>query len=322
MENYMKIKSAESFDLNEKMYALLNCKNGIVASILRDFMDIDILPYFNNCYIPFREIVAPIDSGDIAGVHFGNAENGVWQELFAVEFSHLKFDDNYIQWLEGVVTYLETKGPLLAPHDGFYDINAADKYQKNHTLHNSFIFGVEKGRFHLADRHIRTTVDSRSFYDSVAATKSSLLGVDQAREYAGDWDILLNDLLVKVRDKLTLKEDLQLVKGCIESIVEDAAVQDGNGKRWKQSHSYIKAVGASRDMTAKVLERCASRAEDGKGLVEVTEMMNHLAKSWNICSALAYKYEITNDSAVLSNLKAKMIDTLTLELGMKIPSFG
>lgn len=305
----------QGFDLSETRYSALNCKNGIIASLLRDFHGLDITPVFSGLYVGFRDIIRPMTNGDIAGAHLGAFEQGVWTRLFAIDWHVQSVAASAGDFVAELSRTLAEVGPVLAPHDGYYDENAADKFQRVHALHNSMIYGIsEDGTgLNIADRHLRVAMPIEAFHRGLTSQGASLLGIRGCRPFEGDWRLEFERMCLTIRERRTVPGDLLFVEDCLSAIrLDGPGAQPG---RWLQAHSYLKAVGASRAYTVDFARAWASRclAAAPRAIEDFVAALGRWAETWILASALAYKFMATGREEVLVRVRENLVRVLAEE---------
>ncbi|MEZ5840834.1 MAG: hypothetical protein R3D02_10560 [Hyphomicrobiales bacterium] len=303
----MKLKEPNDFDLNEVRYSALNCKNGIIASMLRDFQCLDITPVYAGLHVAFADIVAPMTKGDIAGAHLGGFDQSVWAGLFSVDWLSQPVPADVDEFRLVLADTLAAVGPVLAPHDGYYDENAADKYRRVHALHNAMIYGMtdDGTGLHIADRYLRVVMPIEVFHEALVSQGAPLLGIRACKPYQGDWSTLLARLRQTISARLPVRADLDLVGPCLDAIRSDGP--GAPAERWLQAHSYLKAVGASRAFAADLVRALATRGLVSGGDADAfTTAFDRWAEDWNLASALAYKFMAAGQEKTLVRVRERL----------------
>jgi hypothetical protein len=314
------VTTPDDFDLGGADYAALNCKNGIIACMIRDFCSVDITPVYTALHLSLEDVMTPVRRAEIAGGYIGNFDQSVWTSLFSVRWYEKDIPLDVGEFVCELREGLRRVGPFLAPHDGYFDKLAADKFERVHVVHNSMIYGVsdDSSMLRVADRHFRAEMDAGVFHKSLLAQESRLIGVVEASPFQGDWRELALRMLGSMARNPTKTAHRSLVHECVSAVGADGPGADAT--RWKQTYSCLKSVGVSRAFSARLVD---AAQKEGVGLpnasaAELCAQLLRWADEWALVSSMSYKYMSIGRVTYLKRIEARL-DALVQEEACLMP---
>jgi hypothetical protein len=281
-------------DIHDSDYCALNCRAGIVAAILRERWSIDVSPLFFRLAIAASDILGPMERGEIAGATFGAVDDATWAELFGAELVVWR-PSSPEDMLAGLTAAMDRDGMVLAPHDGFHDPLATDKFGVRHMTHNTLFHGVsDDGRLRAADRGHRTLVDPADLWPAMSTELSSFVVVRRARPFDGDWSAEAARGTAELARALA---DRSLAADAAQ--VADSALADRRAplQRWGQTHLFLLGIGRSRALFGRALRSAwdataaapPAGADLPAGLSRLSEALERASEAWAMAGRRLYK---------------------------------
>ncbi|MDR1265298.1 MAG: hypothetical protein LBK42_06980 [Propionibacteriaceae bacterium] len=317
-----------NFDLGGSEYAALNCRNGIIACLIRDFRHVDVTPVYASLHLSLSDVMEPVRRAEIAGGHIGNFGLELWTALFSVRWYKSVVEPDVTEFRHSIANTLRRVGPVLAPHDGYFDETATDKFGRVHMIHNSMIYGASDNGSTLmvADRHFRSEMNLETFHRSLLAQDSSLIGVTAAKPYDGSWQELASSLLRSIAENSTTAAHRDLIPECIAAVNADGP--GTNDARWRQTYSCLKSVGVSRLFSVRLLtaaQRHGARLPEPE-TTQLSTHLSHWADEWSLVSAISYKYMMTGQKSYLTRIANRLNSLIQAEAaemsGLAIATMG
>ncbi len=283
--------TAVELEIHDADYPALNCRAGIIAGILRARWGIDPAPVFLRTAIAGRDVVGPMERGEIAGATLGSLADEVWTELFGVRFEQWH-PSSQREMEQGLNDALERYGMVLSAQDGFWNPGAADKYQRRHMRHNVLVHGRAGADYQVADRSYRTTLDPATLWRCMEEPSTTFVVVTEAAGFTGDPAELLAAGAARLAAAMatTLDEDeIARMSAATAADVEADQVTTGPvttgqveaDQRWQQSHFYLNGIGRSRALFAR-----AATVLNGE---PASAPVEHAAEAWVVAGRLVYK---------------------------------
>jgi hypothetical protein len=272
-------------DLHDTQYSALNCRAGIIAAILRHVHRVDVTPLFAHSAVTSTDTLPGMTAGDIAGLTCGNIPEETWGTLFGATLSTWRPADR-ADMLDSLSTALREDGMVLAPHDGYADPIAADKYRRHHILHNSLIYGrTPDGMLRIADRGHRALIRPEALWPAMDSPLSSFVVVRGARPFAGPWTELLAAGTRRFRRALSARLSPTDLEQMIAAVDADRQAPEG---RALQTHFYLAAVGWSRTLFARFI-RAASATGAAPAAEALVQRLEDGGAAWMVVSRFLYK---------------------------------